>query len=100
MPFKNVPETVAVIREQTGSAPTPETLDKKRCTGGGPPFVRRGRNIFYDVDKAVAWWLGDMSAEVASTSEYMPPAPSHLSDIKPPRTRSPRKRSIPQQAAE
>jgi len=89
MIFKTTQETVAIIREQTGSAPTVRTMNKKRCSGGGAPFVRRGRNIFYDPDLAVEWWISAMSRPLTSTSEYMPEAPSQLVDLKRPATKYP-----------
>src|ERR1035437_2141133 len=82
MLFKNARDTAAVIKERCGSGPTPKTMDKWRCCGGGPPYVRRGRHGFYNIDSAVSWWLASMSNEVGSTSEYMPAAPSHLIDLK------------------
>ncbi len=31
------------------------TLEKLRCYGGGPAFVRRGRSVFYDVHDLDDW---------------------------------------------
>jgi Helix-turn-helix domain len=33
----------------------PDTMRKLRRTGGGPPYVRRGRSIRYDVQEFDAW---------------------------------------------
>jgi excisionase family DNA binding protein len=31
------------------------TLDKLRVTGGGPPFIKFGKRVVYDVDDLNAW---------------------------------------------
>ncbi len=31
------------------------TLEKLRCTGTGPVFIRRGRAVFYDVKNLDEW---------------------------------------------
>ncbi|HVR07530.1 MAG TPA: helix-turn-helix domain-containing protein [Thermoanaerobaculia bacterium] len=34
---------------------SPRTLEKLRVTGGGPPFVRLGGSVRYQVDDLEAW---------------------------------------------
>jgi predicted DNA-binding transcriptional regulator AlpA len=43
------------------------TLEKKRLTGEGPPFIRLGRTIVYDTRELDTWLAG---RRAASTSEY------------------------------
>ena len=31
------------------------TLDKFRCRGGGPPFIKRGRAIYYSIEDLDQW---------------------------------------------
>jgi hypothetical protein len=46
---------------------SPDTLNKKRCTGGGPRFTKRGRMVFYN-----QVWCDEWQAQgtASSTSEY------------------------------
>ena len=44
------------------------TLDKLRCSGNGPRFIRAGRKILYKKADLVAWLD---SKTFASTSEYL-----------------------------
>jgi hypothetical protein len=47
------------------------TLNKLRCVGGGPRFVRfGGRKVAYPEQALLAWLSGRLTPEVASTSEY------------------------------
>ena len=51
--YKNTQEAA----EYTGSAPG--TLNKLRCTGEGPTFIRLGkRRVVYDVSDLDAWMTG------------------------------------------
>ncbi len=34
---------------------SPRTLEKMRCEGGGPPFRKHGRLVFYHEDDLRAW---------------------------------------------
>jgi predicted DNA-binding transcriptional regulator AlpA len=43
------------------------TLEKKRLTGGGPPFIRLGRAIVYDTRDLDAWLA---ARRAHSTSEH------------------------------
>lgn len=70
------------LREQTGVGPSPHYLAKVRCTGGGARYLHRGRNVFYDAQTLLEWWLGAMSQEIGSTSEYRPAVKSHLVDLR------------------
>jgi hypothetical protein len=36
----------------------PQTLAKLRCVGGGPPYYKIGKNVFYKVDDLDAWLDG------------------------------------------
>jgi hypothetical protein len=33
----------------------PNYLEKLRCTGDGPIFIKRGRRVLYDLDDIDAW---------------------------------------------
>jgi hypothetical protein len=33
----------------------PATLRTKRCRGGGPPYHKLGKSVFYDLDDVDAW---------------------------------------------
>lgn len=44
----------------------PDYLKKLRCVGGGPPFIKAGRAVLYDVEDLDTW----LSArKVSNTSE-------------------------------
>lgn len=43
------------------------TLEKLRCAGGGPPFIRTGGRITYDVEDLDAWMR---KHRFESTSQY------------------------------
>ena len=47
----------------------PSTLRKRRCVGGGPPFFRAGRRVFYEPEPLRAWGFAQRSPNVNSTSE-------------------------------
>jgi hypothetical protein len=57
------------VLETLGLKRAPSTLNKARVVGGGPPFVRFGRNVFYPRQPLIAWATGQLSQEVRSTSE-------------------------------
>jgi hypothetical protein len=42
-----------VAAEHVGWAP--DTLRTKRCRGGGPPYHKLGKSVFYDLDDLDAW---------------------------------------------
>ena len=43
------------------------TMEKLRCFGGGPRFIRRGKAVYYDVDD-LDEWIASMP-RYSSTSE-------------------------------
>jgi hypothetical protein len=45
------------------------TLRKRRCVGGGPPFFKAGRRVFYEPEPLRHWGLAQRSPNVNSTSE-------------------------------
>ena len=45
----------------------PNTLEKLRCTGGGPKFIRRGKAVYYDI-RDLDEWLASLP-RFESTSE-------------------------------
>ncbi|QQS10735.1 MAG: DNA-binding protein [Rhodospirillales bacterium] len=53
------------------------TLEKKRCTGGGPPFVKYGKAVRYRVADLRAW-----AAAHVVTSTSARPAPEIAEHIK------------------
>jgi hypothetical protein len=50
------------------------TLNRLRCQGGGPRFVRMGaRKIAYPQQALLDWLTSRLGPEVGSTSEYIAP---------------------------
>jgi len=49
------------------------TLEKKRLTGDGPPFIRLGRSIVYDTRDLDTWLAG---RRATSTSDRPEPPPT------------------------
>lgn len=49
-PFLTVPQAAAFLKVVSKS-----TLDHLRLTGGGPPFLKLGRNVVYDKDDLINW---------------------------------------------
>lgn len=47
----------------------PATLEKRRCVGGGPPFQRLGRAVFYPRAAADDWAAEQLGQPLNSTSE-------------------------------
>jgi hypothetical protein len=45
------------------------TLNKKRCTVGGPPFVRLGSLVRYRPSRLRAWAASRTSCELSSTAD-------------------------------
>ena len=64
-PWLRVPEAA----RYTGLSAT--TLNKLRCYGGGPRYVRQGRCILYRQDWCDEWLV---KGAARSTAEYEPPA--------------------------
>jgi hypothetical protein len=66
-----IDQTVAatILRDNCDVHIAPRTLQKKRCTGGGPPFYRVGGRIAYDRDALLAWGRAQRSRLVTSTAE-------------------------------
>jgi hypothetical protein len=58
----------AYLRTVFGIKRTPNTLCKDRCLGGGPEFVRFGREVLYPVEALHEWVAAKVSERVASTS--------------------------------
>ena len=54
---------------ECGIIVAPSTLRKRRCTGGGPPFFKAGRRVFYEPEPLRDWGLAQRSPNVRSTSE-------------------------------
>jgi hypothetical protein len=47
---------LANTKGASGYTNIPESRwNKMRCTGEGPPFIKRGRSVFYDLDDVDAW---------------------------------------------
>lgn len=58
-----------ILETAIGYAPSPKTLNKLRCIGGGPPFKKVGRRVLYDVAGSIAHYEAKSSGVVHSTSE-------------------------------
>ncbi len=63
---RNITDTIGLVRHWNNQF-SPNTLEKWRHTGGGPPFMKVGRSVRYDVAMADKW-LDDRLHK--STSEY------------------------------
>ncbi len=59
----------AFLETECGVRLAPSTLRKMRSVGGGPPFYRARRKIFYDPEGTRQWGLAQRSPVVHSTSE-------------------------------
>lgn len=46
------------LSEYCAGSPTVKTLAKWRTVGGGPPFVKHNRRVYYPIDEAKKWALG------------------------------------------
>ena len=65
--------------QECGVVFRPATLRKRRCVGGGPPFFKAGRRVFYEPEPLRAWGFAQRSPNVTSTSELgelLGPAPT------------------------
>jgi hypothetical protein len=51
----------------------PQTLAKSRVTGHGPPFLKVGRLVYYDLEELDAWLL---ACRRRSTSDPGPEVPA------------------------
>lgn len=43
---------------------TPRHLERLRRSGGGPPFRRHGRYVFYHLDDLIAWSRRNLSEKI------------------------------------
>jgi hypothetical protein len=57
---------------QLGMPTAKATLNKKRCVGGGPVFLRFGRKILYPRQAFEDWLRSRLTPLVSSTSQYPP----------------------------
>lgn len=48
-PFWNTREAAAYLRS------SPRTLEKYRLSGDGPPFVKIGRKVLYEIEAVKRW---------------------------------------------
>jgi hypothetical protein len=58
---------------------SPRTLEKLRVTGGGPPFIRLGGSVRYQVDDLEAWIAAGRrlsTSDTASTATGSPASPA------------------------
>lgn len=46
-------------------------LNKKRVTGGGPPYIKLGRRVVYDVCELEVWAEGRKRTNTSVTSSSM-----------------------------
>lgn len=61
-------EASAYLAVAHGVKRSSKTLDRLRCTGGGPEFERLDRSVYYRPAALDAWVLGKLSGPVGSTS--------------------------------
>jgi hypothetical protein len=57
------------LRRACGVVIAPKTLQKRRVTGGGPPFCKALGRVLYERDALKAWGEAQRSQLVHSTSE-------------------------------
>ncbi len=55
LPAGEVPEVLDVRRASHIVGLSPSTLNTLRSRGGGPPYVKMGRRVFYRVSDLRAW---------------------------------------------
>jgi hypothetical protein len=68
--FLTVSEASQFCRDR-GLPVAATTLNKLRCVGGGPRFVKfMGRKVAYSERALLEWLTGNLTPEHASTSEY------------------------------
>jgi len=62
-------EEASRVLEALGVPGATATLNKRRCTGGGPPFWKVGANVRYPRNELVAWALQRRGPLRRSTSD-------------------------------
>lgn len=63
------PEASQYLALAHGVIRSPKTLDRLRCTGGGPRFQKLDRSVLYTPAELDAWVSAKISGLVGSTSE-------------------------------
>jgi|SRR5271166_5412949 len=63
------PRELLVELRERGIVRTEASLATMRSRGGGPPFRRFGREVFYPFADFVKWYQENLSAAVTRTSE-------------------------------
>jgi hypothetical protein len=46
---------------------SPRTLEKMRCVGGGPRYLKRGKKVLYAVEDLDAWLRVDARSSTSET---------------------------------
>ena len=67
--FLTPPEASAYLKEKHGVRRTPATLAKLRVVGGGPPFRKLNRSVFYAPADLAAWSEKSLGTVRNSTSD-------------------------------
>jgi len=57
------------LDENFGLKVAPKSLQKARCIGGGPEFIRFGTRVYYTPDALLAWANARLTAPMRSTSD-------------------------------
>ena len=58
------------LRETYGISRTVTTLNRLATEGGGPPFRRHGRRVFYEAKEIDAWVKDTLTPNAPSTAEH------------------------------
>jgi len=62
-------QEAAAFMTKHGRKTTAKTLERKRCKGGGPIFIKIGPNVRYAPERLLEYIKADLS-EFSSTSEW------------------------------
>jgi hypothetical protein len=71
-PFIKTPGVSALLKDEFNIDRKPGTLVRLRCTGGGPPFHRINRDVYYKPSAVRQWAIELISPPLRSTSDTAP----------------------------
>ena len=71
-PFIKTPGVSALLKDEFNIDRKSSTLVRLRCTGGGPPFHRINRDVYYKPSAVRQWAIELISPPLRSTSDTAP----------------------------